>query len=232
MEPIKLTEEQVRAIMPTGYELMPDDGEWVPGTMYLHGDGWYKTNTLPANRRFIHIRPIPLPKWWFDMERMVVTRAMEARDEASVEVTEKYAEYLRSKPDDGPWELRRSMKGDEYWSYAFSMPGGKAVCDFVDEGPCDRGVRWCRPRPVMGWVEYDVTLRQGAYQFRTRRGGSDAFLWSTAASLPGYGGTLYDTGTEHWLFAPALTRPEGGNGGVIRTPLKVRFWREIGSAKK
>jgi len=135
-------------------ETDPELAAWMEGhradclCMDFHGVFWAITDIDDFRMigRVYRLRPDYEPlRYVFDP----VTLAVEDTHDAAIrfgwlEVTAEYANYLRT-PVDGYPELRKPEKGDCFWS---ATCGGPLTpdCDFEDDGPADRGYRWCKPR--------------------------------------------------------------------------------------
>jgi len=170
-------------------------------------------------------------RYWLNTNTMEIQQKPEGHHwvnpEFFIEVTPEYAEYLRNKPD-GEWELRMVVVGNVYRQFGSSLVS-TACRNVQDDGPHDRGYRWCRPKVTHGWREYAVVERNGVYYVKGYRGGDMAL--HKALCRVGFGGVQFE-GCDTWsMLVAAYRRDEtlyiydsGEIPSVTATPIKVRFW--------
>jgi hypothetical protein len=144
-------------------ELLPEVAAWMEAhkdKLVLFGSSQYwiergKPNDAPCGDVVYRLRPdYEQLKWWFDTITKDVRQGSCAVHSACVEVTAEYADYLRT-PVDGYPELRVPQIGDIICGTGSSRD---VVVTFVigDEGPDDRGYRWCKQKPDIAQLRRDL----------------------------------------------------------------------------
>ncbi len=170
--------------------------------------------------------PEPELRWYVNRQTHQVVHASDAVSSRWLEVTPEYANYLRKSLGDG-WELRMGKVGD----VAISRWGGHHVtlnCDLKDVSADDRGIRWVKVKPRMGWREYRVEpeLFSGDWCIVGKHSASASYTYlDNAPRIPGFGGTQYrrPNGTLTDYVATLVFMTDEGPA----TPVKVRFWEAI-----
>jgi hypothetical protein len=125
---------------------------------YPYGDEWLSLSPVNTfcNSVVYRLRPDYEPRryWFLPPERAAERGAKHITSMTTdgnapdhdmwLEVTAKYADYLRNKPE-GDWELKMLGVGDVFLTYPLRITI-IATCNMKFIGPEDLGYRWCKPK--------------------------------------------------------------------------------------
>ncbi len=192
-------------------------GGWVPATFSRElGNDNIIYRIDPA-------APYPEPeRWWFRPTSGIVLCQKGEPFIDGIEVTPEYAQYLNAKPD-GECELRKVKTGDVNW-VTYSKEWVTSDRDYDDNGPHDRGYRWCRkpakPEPTGRMVEYDITVTPHSKCYNCDD--KCAFLHELI-DFPGFAGIRFELPSGE-LTAVMPTMVYKAITGKPCPPRKAVFW--------